>query len=81
MNEAHLEDYNLSPQGDGNFLMISSTFFASTDYNLSPQGDGNSCWLKYLMTSGRITTYPRKGTVTELDHRIILSSIDYNLSP
>ena len=58
-----LSNYNLSPQGDGN-VVVMVVFTLSINYNLSPQGDGNVVALRVLSNNGNITTYPRKGTVT-----------------
>ena len=73
------KDYNLSPQGDGNGI-IHLDHGQDLDYNLSPQGDGNTL-MHACEPFVRITTYPRKGTVTDCHKFSGRRCADYNLSP
>ena len=54
--------FNLSPQGDGNHLMVTIELH-DRHFNLSPQGDGNLD-RRTLVVELDILTYPRKGTET-----------------
>ena len=53
----------------------------SAHYNLSPQGDGNVFHAPANILSEGITTYPRKGTVTDCHKFSGRRYADYNFSP
>ena len=55
--------FNLSPQGDGNTVLL-VLFVFDPYFNLSPQGDGNMVQALATVQNGNISTYPRKGTET-----------------
>ena len=73
-------NFNLSPQGDGN-LSLPSIFQMCLHFNLSPQGDGNHDLIKGIVAVVRISTYPRKGTETDLLQHSHSFPQYFNLSP
>ena len=81
MNELdqYCKHYNLSPQGDGNFMKESYFSFATiTTY---PRKGTVTCWYRPSLQCRDITTYPRKGTETDLLDALVIRLTNYNLSP